>query len=362
MKILQIIPSLSSGGAERFTVDLCNELSKNNSVYLLTFRDYIDSDFYRPQISEQVKQVIYRGNYSILSKIWQLFVVTYYLIKIRPSVIHTHDVAIFYAVIYAFLFRRVKVFYTVHNLADKDTNSGISAFLRKKVLKNRIHAVSISETCRRSFNAFYGYDSFCTIENGCRELSLSNEIDKVQQEVRGYCNSLNTKVYICVARIVEAKNHKMLIDAFNRMAERGDDFVLLLIGKYINDSELKKKLDASIKTKNIRFLGTRTNVPDYLACADFFCLSSLWEGLPISVLEAGLSGCYPICTPAGGVVDVLKDEKWGVLSKGMSSEKYIEAVDHANKIKPNRDALISLYRNRYMMEKCAKEYLNLYRQ
>ena len=360
MIIVQLIASLSSGGAERFTVDLSNELSKDNEVYLLTFRDYPDADFYRSQLLDHVKQVSYSGNLSFISKIKQLFVVTNYLLKIKPDVIHTHDIAIFYAVIYKLLVRNVKVYYTIHSLAKYDTNKGLSFYLREILLKHFINPVTISERCRRSFIDYYGYDSFSTIENGCRELLLSNKIDEVRKEIRSYCPSKNTKVYVCVARVMQVKNHAMLIEVFNRMVSRGDDVVLFIIGWFDKNSDLKKSLDASIKTSRIHFLGTRTNIPDYLANSDYFCLSSLWEGMPISILEAGLSGCYPICTPVGGILDIIKNEKWGMLSKDQSVDEFIKAIDRAKSIAIERSELIKMYKERFSMVRCAKEYMQMY--
>ncbi len=362
MKIVQLLAALPAGGAERFAVDLSNELSEKNDVYVLTFRDYPNTDFYRPQLSPKVRQVIYRGTFSLLNKVWQLFVVTYYLLKIKPEVIHTHTIGISYAVIYAYLNKKVKVFYTVHNLAAYDTEKGISAKLRRYMFKSRFRAVTISKECEISFLDFYGFNSFATIENGCRDIKTSGKLEDVKREVRSMCPSANTKVYICVARIMEVKNHIMLIDVFNRLAEKGEDVVLLLIGKYDEGSELKMKLDASIRTDRIHFLGTRTNIPDYLACSDYFCLASLWEGLPISILEAGLSGCYPICTPVGGVVDVIKNEHWGILSDEISSDSFINAIAEARCVEKDRDAISALYKSRYTMARCAKDYEAAYKK
>lgn len=353
--------SLSAGGAERFAVDLSNELSRNNDVYMVTFRDYPNADFYRPQLSSKIRQIIYRGKFSILSKLWQLFVVTYFLWRIKPEIIHTHTIAISYAVLYSLINNKVKVFYTVHSIAAKDTEKGISTKMRKYLLKGRFRAVTISKECERSFVDFYGYKSYATIENGCRDLVLSNQIEVVKREIRELCPTAQTKVYICVARIMEVKNHIMLIEVFNRLAERGDDFILLLIGKYDEGSELKKRLDTVIRTERIHFMGPRTNIPDYLECSDYFCLASLWEGMPISILEAGLSGCYPICTPVGGVVDVIKDNKWGCLSDEISIDSFIKAIDRARNFSIDRDSLSELYKSRYTMARCAKEYFAVYR-
>ena len=54
MKILEIIPQLSSGGAERFVVDLCNELVKQNDVVLLLFFDLKEFGFYYQDLSPKV--------------------------------------------------------------------------------------------------------------------------------------------------------------------------------------------------------------------------------------------------------------------------------------------------------------------
>ena len=58
MKILEIIPTLSSGGGERFVVDLANELSRENNVTLLVFRLDGNLSFYLPQVSENVRVIL----------------------------------------------------------------------------------------------------------------------------------------------------------------------------------------------------------------------------------------------------------------------------------------------------------------
>ena len=55
MKIFEIIPQLSSGGAERFVVDLCNELSKGHEVTLLVLFPLNKTSFYLSQVSDKVR-------------------------------------------------------------------------------------------------------------------------------------------------------------------------------------------------------------------------------------------------------------------------------------------------------------------
>ena len=89
---------------------------------------------------------------------------------------------------------------------------------------------------------------------------------------------------------------------------------LLIIGEgFDRASELKK-----LANKNIHFIGIKTNVPDYLYASDAFCLSSNFEGMPISLIEAFACGCPSICTPVGGIVNSVKHGVTGFLSKSLS--------------------------------------------
>ena len=91
MKILQIIFSLSSGGAERFVVDLSNELSKNNDVILLTLKDltnYPEGNFYKFDLSSRVKyeNLGLPQKYTLIS-LWKVY---QYIKKYKPDVVHMH--------------------------------------------------------------------------------------------------------------------------------------------------------------------------------------------------------------------------------------------------------------------------------
>ena len=63
-----------------------------------------------------------------------------------------------------------------------------------------------------------------------------------------------------------------------------------------------------------------------LAYADAMCLPSIWEGMPVTLLEALSVGCIPICSPVGGIVDVINNGVNGVLSASSSAEDYYAAM------------------------------------
>ena len=99
-----------------------------------------------------------------------------------------------------------------------------------------------------------------------------------------------------------------------------------------------------------------------MAMSDFFVLSSDAEGLPITLLEAMSMGVIPICTPVGGIVDVVKDGYNGFLSHHVDDESFYESVRRAliNRKKIDRKTLIDEFKEKYSMEMCSKKYYKLY--
>lgn len=355
MKILEIVETLAPGGGQRFVVDLSNELSKKNEVAICTFRIKKNSEFYRSEIYPEIKQFIYKGNWSIKSKIIQLFIIFKTIKKYQPDIVHCHLLAFPYVILPSLIFHKIKFYYTVHNIADKDTAPGISSYLRKVFLRKKIKAITISPYCEQTFKEYYKYPSFKMINNGCRDVVLTPQYPTVKTEIDKLKKTPNTKVFINVARIMEQKNHKLLVSSFCEFIKRGHDAILLIIGDTSNNL-IKKDLDQINTSNNIFFLGVKNNIPDYLAASDYFCLSSLWEGLPISLLEAGLIGLYSICTPVGGIPDVIINNSMGILSKDLTMDSYVNALEKAWHTTPNPDYIRSFYKEKYSMQYCAEQY------
>lgn len=364
MKILEISPSLAPGGAERFTVDLANELAKNpdNQVTLLVMRKYRNSEFYRNDLSGKLRYIQDIGNLTKVSKLLQLFKALWWILKLRPDIVHAHTVGINWLILPSILYPKAKYFFTIHNFAEKECTTKFGFKLRKFLFQRNVKAITISNICELSFKSFFGFNSYKKIDNGCRKIQTTQKLSKVKKEIENYKTDANTKVYINVARIMPQKNHQLLIKAFNQFIQKGNNAILLIIGDYKCYPQMKRDLDHLVKTDRIHFLGTRNNISDYLSIADFYCLSSAWEGLPISLLEAGLSGCYPISTPAGGVVDVIINEQWGILSSDFSEQAYLKSLIKAYNTKYDKTILKRLYKNKFSMEDCAKKYLEEFRK
>lgn len=360
MRILELIESLGSGGAQRLVVDLCNEFYKSHNVAVGTLFDGDNCNFYEKDLNYKVKRFAYKFKTTKLLRIRQTFAVMNIIRRFKPDIVHLHDRAFIPGIIPSILYPKIKFFYTVHNIADKDGGKGIGAKLRKIFLKQIIKPIAISNYCAKSFEEYYGYKPYRTIDNGCRKIIVSDEIEVVRNEVRKYKPTPNTKIFLNIARFFEQKNHELLIESFNSMIKDGYNVLLLIIGSH-PDENRKRYLESLVKDKKrIIFLGSKHNVQDYLSIADYFCLSSLWEGLPITILEAGLSGCYTVSTSVGGVPDIIQNEYVGQLSKDNSINSFRDTLIKCYNLHPDRTKIQEYFEKKYTITECANKYINAF--
>ena len=165
-------------------------------------------------------------------------------------------------------------------------------------------------------------------------------------------------MFIHVARHHPVKNHKRLFSTFERLQNEGIDFSLIILGDRYESFDYHYK-----DNSQIHLLGAKSNVGDYMACADYFILTSDQEGLPLTLLEAMSMGVIPICTPAGGIADVINDGKNGYMPEKIDDELYYLSVKRALAERGviNRQTIINEYEEKDSMKVCADKYLEVYR-
>lgn len=134
-----------------------------------------------------------------------------------------------------------------------------------------------------------------------------------------------------VGRFNPQKNHPFLLDIFASLLEKEPNAVLLLVGGGEDMPKMQAKAQALDIAKHVRFLGVRSDVADLMQAMDVFVFPSLYEGLPVTMVEAQSAGlpCLisdkipPECIITKGLVDILP------LSAGTEtwSEKLLEKRD-----------------------------------
>ena len=360
MKILHITFYLVQGGIERFAVDLCNNLSQNpqNDVHLLTVVDDTQpgNSYFLNKLS---KNVTYHNLKQKSALKFKSIINTYKAIKeINPDIVHIHCSTIL-GYLPALFYKKPKYIQTIHNVADKAISfqwlRPIQRWLFKKEL---IQPVTISKTCHKTYREFYKLNNGVCITNGIEPALPTPLSNSVKKELDEYRKNDNAPIFLHIARCSVEKNQDLLFKTFERLHNNGKKFTLIIIGANHEESDFFK----NNHNDSIKFIGTKQNIGDYLTHADFFILASLWEGLPLSILEAMSAGCITISTPAGGIPDIIEEGKNGFISPSFTVNDFYNTIIRAEEksLTIDKATVIEHYNKGYTMDICAENYYKLY--
>ncbi len=167
-------------------------------------------------------------------------------------------------------------------------------------------------------------DRLFTIPNGVDTERYAKPVDAVEVRSRMGIPSDGPLVTV-VAKLMEQKGHRVLLDALPRVLARHPDLQVALAG----EGPLRDEIAARAATLGamVHMVGNRPDVADLLAASDLFVLPSLWEGLPMALLEAMASGLPVIATAVSGSRDVVVPGESGLLVAAGDGGELAAAMD-----------------------------------
>jgi glycosyltransferase involved in cell wall biosynthesis len=168
-----------------------------------------------------------------------------------------------------------------------------------------------------------------------------------------------------VGRLVAVKNHKCLLQAFKRIHDAIDSARLIIVGDGPLAGQLESQAAELGISEYVLFAGFQRDVAHYLRGLDVFVLSSLHEGVPISLLEAMSMGVPVVCTRVGGIPEVITDGHNGMLVDSDDAESLSAAM---KKIAADRNLAARLAENarstvtgELSFDSCLASTISLYR-
>ena len=288
MKILHVINSLNTGGAEKLVLDTVPLYNKKGiTVDVLVF-DGFEYPFYKELREKYCCRIISLKAKSVYNP-FLIFQIIPYLKKY--DIIHVHLFPAQYWVVLAKIltFSKVKLLFTEHSTTNRRLNNRVFKYLDRIIYWFYANVVCISSEIQRIINkhVFYSKDKTVLICNGV----VTDNYIKAKPYLKtdlGFKEIKNTsKILIQVAGFREEKDQSTLIKAMPYLPE---NVCLFLVG----DGPFKSKceqlaVDLGVN-KRIYFLGVRLDVPQLLKTADIVILSSKYEGLSLSSIEGMASG------------------------------------------------------------------------
>ncbi len=233
--------------------------------------------------------------------------------RLRPQVLHGH---MFHANLLARTIRAVcpvpVVVSTVHSLMDISRDSA-DPRLRDWIYRvtDPLSEVTIAVCeagAERSVSAKLApRRKLRVIYNGV-DTERFHPDDELRGNVRAGLGTGDEFVWLAVGRLMWKKGYENMIEAFARQ----DKGLLLIAGEGEQEAELRSLTEKT--GANVRFLGFRRDVPELMNAADAFLLSSVVEGLPLVLLEAGACGLPCVATDVGGVREIVLDGSNGYVA------------------------------------------------
>jgi glycosyltransferase involved in cell wall biosynthesis len=283
IKIVFFLPNLHGGGAERVTINIIRQLDKSrydiSLVLVKKTGEYIDL------IPEYVKVYDLKVSKTIFSilKLHKL------LIEIKPDIVFSSlfrsNIALYLSLIG--LINKPKIILRSPNspklLLENNELNMMMKFLLEKAYNSATLVIAQTPEMKDEIVQFHGIarDKIKTYINPLDTELIENKVKNISNPFeKDYIN------VVAAGRLSKQKGFDTLIKAFKKVVEENNKFRLHIIGNDSGERENLIKLAEKLKiSKYISFLGFQDNPYKYFYFSDLYVLSSIWEGLPNTVLE-----------------------------------------------------------------------------
>ncbi|MFN0054086.1 MAG: glycosyltransferase [Planctomycetales bacterium] len=311
IKVVHLVLSLNIGGLEKVVYDLVRFTDTGRfdiEVLCLDSVGALGPAFEQLGVRVEGMQVRGRGLWGAIRAMASR------LRQMRPDVLHTHNQAPHAIGAPAAWWAGVKA--VVHTRHGRHTTSGWKQRLSQRIadkLTQRVVAVS-GDAARISLDGDrIPQDKVEVIHNGI-------DLQRFSAPDRTFTTTCYQAIH--VARLNDPiKDQQSLLRAARLVADADPSFTLAIVGDGPDRGLLEALCDELSLRSHVTFLGDRHDVPELLGQARMFVLSSITEGLSISLLEAMACGLAVVATDVGGNAEVIQAGETGFLTPPRSPER-----------------------------------------
>jgi glycosyltransferase involved in cell wall biosynthesis len=235
----------------------------------------------------------------------------------RVDLVHAHQYTpFFYALTARLLCRRPPVLFTEHGRHHPDYPRRKRMVANRLLLERRDRVVGVGQAVRQALIENEGIPArrVGVIYNGI-DLSPFGQGVNGRQEVRHELKiGAQDLLIVQVARLDYLKDHATAVQALRHVVQRRPDACLVLVGEGPELEPTRALVRQQGLESRVRFLGLRKDVARLLPAADLFLLTSISEGIPLTLIEAMAAGLPVVSTRVGGVPEVTADGRTGLLA------------------------------------------------
>jgi len=234
-----------------------------------------------------------------------------------------------------------------------------------KIAKAADKIITVSQRNKRILQTMTNSENISIVPNGFDEqLHHPQEVSSLRKKLK---LPSDKKIILTIGNLSKIKGHEVLIDALLLLKMKREDFICILIGDGPIFNQLSRKIKKLGLSSEIILKGyvPYSEVPEWYNVCDIFVLPSLDEGNPTVMFEALGNGKPFIGTNVGGIPEIIKSDKIGLLTTPSNSSELFKIIEDALEIEWDND-FISNYALKYSWdssaEKLRSEYTNVLKE
>ncbi|KIA82881.1 hypothetical protein OA84_04745 [Kaistella solincola] len=358
IRVLQVVVNMNSGGIENMLMNLYREMDKSKIQFDFLLHSESKSFFEDEIVAlggkiHRIKPLRIHNLMSYQSDLAEFFQQNSY------KIVHSHISVWSYIVL------------NVAKKSDVPIRIAHSHEAHDSIWDHRLHRVPLIFSLKKVINRplthrfacgqaagkwLYGRENFNVINNAidAKRFTFTKE-DSVS--IKESMNLKNKFVFGNVGRFNTQKNHSFLLEVFKELLAKIPNAYLLLVGEGTLKESMEKYINENNLSDHVMFLGVRRDVDKILLAMDYILMPSLFEGLPVSLVEAQASGIKVFAsdkisseTDFTGLVDFISIENKNIwvdhICKNLEYDRedtFIKVVNANYDVKANAAVLTKIY-------------------
>lgn len=249
----------------------------------------------------------------------------------QVALVHAHQYTpFFYALAARGLRRRPPVLFTEHGRSFPDYPRPKRILFNRLMFRRGDRVVAVGEAVRRALveNEGIAENRVERIYNGVDFSAFGRRPEDRAALRKRLGFDTDQWLIVQVARLDPLKDHATAIRTIERVAGKRADARLVLVGEGPERARIEAEIASRGIGPHVSLLGLRSDVADLLQASDLFLLTSVSEGIPVTLIEAMAAGLPVVATDVGGVAEVVVDGTTGLLVPSGDDAALADALLH----------------------------------
>lgn len=291
LRVLQVVPNMHAAGLETLIMNLYRNIDRNKVQFDFLVH-YEEPCFYDDEIEAlggKIYRLSFRNDHNILKYINNL---NSFFKEHNYDIVHGHMAST--ACFYLGIAKKNGVPIRILHSHNTSTESTIKGFIKHQLLKFSTLFANEYFACGKLAGEYLYKNKPFTIIHNAIDLNKFTYDFNIRKTMKMKYNFENDFIIGHIGRFNTQKNHKFIIDVFEKVHSRIPNAKLILVGEGELEGEIKKIVINKNLNEFVKFMGIIKDTNAIYNMIDVFILPSLFEGLPVVGVECQATGCITL--------------------------------------------------------------------